>query len=105
MIPKSGYRFSAKIMLIEQAKAKWRFNLKAICFGRSPANPARSAVSMNYSAACVVLRGLCVGRFGALPGGRFDDALICLAVPGDGRLVRRGGAGGGGAGPFRRPWD
>jgi hypothetical protein len=27
MIPKSGYRFSEKIMLKQQAKAKWRFNL------------------------------------------------------------------------------
>jgi hypothetical protein len=27
MIPKSGYRFSEKIMPKQQAKAKWQFNL------------------------------------------------------------------------------
>jgi hypothetical protein len=63
----------------------------------SLANAARGAVREDYSAACVVLRGFCAGRFGALPGGRFDDALMCLAVPGDGRLVRRGRACGAGA--------
>jgi len=37
MIPKSGYRFSEKIMLKEQAKAKWRFNLKPFRFMALPA--------------------------------------------------------------------
>src|SRR5262249_25692887 len=69
----------------------------ACLMGGSPANPARGAVREDYSAACVVLRGLCAARFGALPLGRFDGALICLAVPGDGRLVRRGRARGAGA--------
>src|ERR1700746_2786719 len=32
MIPKSGYRFSEKIMLKQQAKAKWRFNLMPFRF-------------------------------------------------------------------------
>jgi hypothetical protein len=32
MIPKSGYRFSEKIMLKQQAKAKYRINLKSFCF-------------------------------------------------------------------------
>jgi hypothetical protein len=32
MIPKSGYRFSEKIMLKQHAKAKWRFNLKSFRF-------------------------------------------------------------------------
>jgi tol-pal system protein YbgF len=32
MIPKSGYWFSEKIMLKQQAKAKWRFKLKPFCF-------------------------------------------------------------------------
>jgi hypothetical protein len=35
MIPKSGYRFSEKIMLKEQAKAKWRFNLIPFRFSRT----------------------------------------------------------------------
>lgn len=70
---------------------------KAICFSHSPASSARGAVREDYSAACFVLRGLCAGGFGALPGGRFDDALICLAVPGEGRLDRRGRACGAGA--------
>jgi len=30
MIRKSGYRFSEKIMLIQQAKAKYRIDLKII---------------------------------------------------------------------------
>jgi hypothetical protein len=29
MIRKSGYRFSEKIMLKQEAKEKWRFNLKS----------------------------------------------------------------------------
>jgi hypothetical protein len=39
MIPKSGSRFSEKIMLKQQAKAKWRFNLKSFRFsgGAAPA--------------------------------------------------------------------
>jgi rare lipoprotein A len=37
MIPKSGYRFSEKIMLKEQAKAKWRFNLRPFGFMALPA--------------------------------------------------------------------
>jgi rare lipoprotein A len=37
MIPKSGYRFSEKIMLKEQAKAKWRFNLRPFGFMAMPA--------------------------------------------------------------------
>jgi DNA-binding winged helix-turn-helix (wHTH) protein len=32
MIPKRGYRFSEKIMLNQQAKAKGRFNLKPFRF-------------------------------------------------------------------------
>jgi len=32
MIPKSGNRFSEKIMLKQQPKAKWRFNLKPFRF-------------------------------------------------------------------------
>jgi hypothetical protein len=32
MIPKSGYRFSKKIMLKQKAKAKYRFNLKSFRF-------------------------------------------------------------------------
>jgi hypothetical protein len=32
MIRKSGYRFSEKIMLKQEAKAKWRFNLKSFRF-------------------------------------------------------------------------
>jgi hypothetical protein len=32
MIPKSGYWFSEKIMLKQQAKAKWRFNPKSFRF-------------------------------------------------------------------------
>jgi hypothetical protein len=34
MIPKSGYRFSEKIMLKQQAKAKRRINLKSFRFSR-----------------------------------------------------------------------
>jgi rare lipoprotein A len=37
MIPKSGYRFSEKIVLKEQAKEKWRFNLKPFGFMALPA--------------------------------------------------------------------
>jgi hypothetical protein len=33
MIRKSGYRFSEKIMLKQEAKAKWQFNLKSFRFG------------------------------------------------------------------------
>jgi hypothetical protein len=32
MMPKSGYRFSEKIMLKQQAEAKCRFNLKSFRF-------------------------------------------------------------------------
>jgi hypothetical protein len=32
MIPKNGYRFSGKIMLKQQAKAKCQFNPKSFCF-------------------------------------------------------------------------
>jgi hypothetical protein len=32
MIRKSGYRFSEKVMLKQEAKAKWRFNLKSFRF-------------------------------------------------------------------------
>jgi hypothetical protein len=41
MIPKSGYRFSEKIMLKQEAKAKWRFN--PIPFRFSPALRAAAA--------------------------------------------------------------
>src|SRR6516165_5502791 len=52
-----------------------------------------------YSAACVVLRGglSLVGRFAVAPGDLFDDALMCRAVPGDGRFALRGRACGAGA--------
>jgi hypothetical protein len=33
MIPKSGNRFSEKIMLKQKAKAKWRLDFKPIRFG------------------------------------------------------------------------
>jgi DNA-binding winged helix-turn-helix (wHTH) protein len=36
MIPKSGYRFSEKIMLKQQAKAKQRTNLKSFRFSAPP---------------------------------------------------------------------
>jgi DNA-binding winged helix-turn-helix (wHTH) protein len=36
MIPKSGYRFSEKIMLKQQAKAKQRTNLKSFRFTAPP---------------------------------------------------------------------
>jgi len=36
MIRKSGYRFSEKIMLKQQAKAKYRINLKSFRFRRAP---------------------------------------------------------------------
>jgi hypothetical protein len=36
MIPKSGYRFSEKIMLQQQAKAKCRFTLKSFRFRQLP---------------------------------------------------------------------
>src|SRR5215472_4929192 len=61
--------------------------------GSSPADAA--AAQEIYSAACVVLRGGWLGRLAA-PGGRFEDALICRAVPGGGRLPRRGRACGAG---------
>jgi len=32
MIRKSGYRFSEKVMLKQEAKAKWRFNSKTFRF-------------------------------------------------------------------------
>jgi hypothetical protein len=35
MIPKSGYRFSEKVMLKQQAKAKQRINLKSFRFSSS----------------------------------------------------------------------
>jgi hypothetical protein len=35
MIPKSGCRFSEKIMFKQQAKAKYRFNLKSFRFSRT----------------------------------------------------------------------
>ena len=46
MIPKSGYRFSEKIMLKQQAKAKWRF--KVIPFRFSVACPDSVEFSSNY---------------------------------------------------------
>jgi rare lipoprotein A len=44
MIPKSGYRFSEKIMLKEQAKAKWRFNLRPFGFMALPATLLAAAL-------------------------------------------------------------
>jgi hypothetical protein len=35
MIPKSGYRFLEKIMLKQEAKAKWRFNIISFRFSRT----------------------------------------------------------------------
>jgi hypothetical protein len=35
MIPKSGYRFSEKITLGQQTKAKWQFNSKPFRFRAS----------------------------------------------------------------------
>ena len=57
-------------------------------------------VVSDYSAACVDLRGaLAVGGPFAVSPGRLDDALMCRAVPGEGRLALRGRACG--AGPLR----
>jgi len=40
IIPKSEYRFSEKIMLKQQAKAKWRFNLIPFLFSYTSRKPA-----------------------------------------------------------------
>src|SRR5690242_10927514 len=45
MIPKSGYRFSEKIMLKQKAKAKSQFNPKLFRFSCKPAFPARDSRS------------------------------------------------------------
>src|SRR5437763_14144814 len=42
MIQKSGYRFSEKVMLKQEAKAKWRFNLKSFRFS-AWARPVRES--------------------------------------------------------------
>jgi hypothetical protein len=69
MIPKSGYRYSAKIMLIEQAKAKWRFNLKPFALAtRWPIRPAAQCVKIirQLASSCVgYVRGA-LGRFRAV---------------------------------------
>ena len=41
MIPKSGYRFSEKIMLKQQAKSEWRFNLISHRFSARGWRPAK----------------------------------------------------------------
>jgi hypothetical protein len=47
MIPKSGHRFSEKIMLKQQAKAKCRINLKSFRFKAD--NYTTSAKADNYT--------------------------------------------------------
>src|SRR5438105_5192810 len=51
MIPKSGYRFSEKIMLKQQAKAKGRFNLEPFRFGGRPAElePRAESASAEFA--------------------------------------------------------
>jgi hypothetical protein len=39
MIPKSGHRFSEKIMLKQKAEARGRFNLKPFRFKEAPLRP------------------------------------------------------------------
>jgi hypothetical protein len=51
MIPKSGYRFSEKIMLKQQAKAKQRIDLKSFRFGvRDDAVASRSVQKKTLAA-------------------------------------------------------
>src|SRR4051794_3687609 len=40
MIPKSGYRFSEKIMLQQKSRARWRFEEKSSRFRRTDVRPA-----------------------------------------------------------------
>jgi len=60
MIPKSGYRFSEKIMLKQQAKAKSRFNLIPFCFS--------AAGGMTRCAACRFFTGAPAALERAIPG-------------------------------------
>src|SRR5947207_2817405 len=55
MIPKSGYRFTEKIMLEQQAKAKWRFKLKPFCF--RAAQTTEKSKAMIRSASLLALMG------------------------------------------------
>jgi hypothetical protein len=49
MIPKSNYRFSEKIMLKQQAKAKWLIQPNPIRFSRSRLNQAARAPWGGYN--------------------------------------------------------
>jgi hypothetical protein len=61
MIPKSGYRFSEKIMLKQQAKAKSRFNLIPFRFSAAASGVTRCA-------ACRFLTGAPAALERAIPG-------------------------------------
>jgi hypothetical protein len=51
MIPKSGYRFSEKIMLKQQTKAKSRFNLISFRFSAAPNDASRCAACRFFTGA------------------------------------------------------
>jgi hypothetical protein len=55
MIPKSGYRFSEKIMLKQQAKAKSRFNLIPFRFSAAQNGDARCAACRFFTGAPAAL--------------------------------------------------
>ncbi len=74
MIPKSGHRFSEKIMLKQQAKAKGRFNLKPFRFRTSsdaeyprltPMNPTRGIALKLVSALLFAVMSALVRYLGA----------------------------------------
>src|ERR1700745_4429348 len=84
MIPKSGYRFSEKIMLKQQAKAKPRFNLIPFRFS--------AAGGMTRCAACRFFTGAPAALERAIPG-----LNILSSAYGS---VRAGTGGGGRGGVF-----
>jgi hypothetical protein len=61
MIPKSGCRFSEKIMLKEKAKAKFQFNVKSFRF-------SVSARGLTRCAACRFFTGAPAALERAIPG-------------------------------------
>jgi hypothetical protein len=61
MIPKSGYRFSEKIVLKQRAKAKWRLNLIPFRFNAAQTGALRCAACRFFTGAPAALER-------ALPG-------------------------------------
>jgi hypothetical protein len=68
MIPKSGCRFSEKIMIKQQAKAKYRINLKSFRFNAPPDGATSHASCRATCMACRFFTGAPAELERAIPG-------------------------------------